>query len=383
MRICVISGTFHPEPGGPPTYLYHLLPALNERGHSVVVVTYGEASEANSSSYPYSVLRISRRTSIPQRLLAFSQEVLRQGRTTDVLFVSDYGLPAAVANLWLRKPMVLKIVSDFAWEFASRHGWTKASVEAFQTERPSPCIWLLKAVRQWYSRRARIVIVPSRHVGRLAEGWGIHKPAIRAIYNALPPERTNMPTREETRKAFGWPAEIPMLVTVGRLAEVKRIDLQLEMLRSLPEAHLVIVGDGPDRESLQRQSVEAGLADRVTFTGGLPHEQTMLAIRAADLFVLSSRTEGLSHVLLEAMQLGTPCIASEVGGNPEVITHQVDGLLVPFADVNALVSAVRSLLDDPPLRARLAEAAQKNLARFGWDRLVNETESVLKEAAHE
>src|SRR5512134_3585624 len=115
MRLCVVSGTFHPEPGGPGTFLAHLLPALQARGHAVEVVTYGEANAPDDYSYP--VTRISRRQPIPLRLLAFARAVWRAGRRADVFFVSDYGLPVALANRLVRRPILLKNVGDFAWEF--------------------------------------------------------------------------------------------------------------------------------------------------------------------------------------------------------------------------------------------------------------------------
>ena len=96
MHILVVTGTFHPEAGGPPTYLYHLLPELVARGHMLSVVTFGDSDSPHS--YPYPVTRISRQQSIPRRLLTMTREVLRQGRAADLLFVSDYGLPGALAN---------------------------------------------------------------------------------------------------------------------------------------------------------------------------------------------------------------------------------------------------------------------------------------------
>ena len=382
MRLCVISGTFHPEPGGPPTYLYHLLPALMERGHAVSVITYGEPEQHDPAAYPYPVTRLTRRVSIPRRLLAFTREVMRQGRDADVLFVSDYGLPAALANLRLRKPLVIKIVADFAWEFASRHGWTDAPVDAFQTAHHPLPVRLLRVVQRWYVRQADAVIVPGRHVGRLVRGWGVAAERLHVIYNALPTVADDLPPAEEARRLLGWPLDEPVLVTVGRLAEVKRVDLQLRALAKMKRGRLFIVGEGPQRASLERLAGDLGLEDRVTFTGAWPHGRALLAIRAADVLVLSSRTEGLSHVLLEAMQLGTPCVATAVGGNSEVITDGEDGLLVPSEDVDALADALNVLLSDPQRRARMAARARENARRFSWERLVEQTEALLREVAH-
>ncbi|MBI3362126.1 MAG: glycosyltransferase, partial [Chloroflexi bacterium] len=125
MRLCVVSGTFHPEPGGPPTYLYHLLPELVRRGHGVNVITYGDET-APVETYPYPVTRIARRAPIPLRVAEMTLRALAAARRADAIFVSDYGLPPALANVLARKPMVLKNVGDFAWEFSTRHGWIAA-----------------------------------------------------------------------------------------------------------------------------------------------------------------------------------------------------------------------------------------------------------------
>ncbi len=380
MRLCVIAGTFHPEPGGPPTYLYHLLPALLERGLEVSVITYGETHDP--SAYPYPVTRLTRQVSIPRRLLSFIREVFRQGRQADLLFVSDYGFPAAVANLFLRKPMVMKIVSDFAWEFCSRHGWTDLQVLDFQTAQHPLRVRLVRAIERWYARQADQVIVPSQHVGRLVRRWGVAPQKLQVIYNALPHDLSLTPPKDQARQELGWPSDVPILVTVGRVAEVKRIDIQLHVMAKLSQGHLYIIGDGPERSEYEQLAGQLSLADRVTFTGAWSHDRALLAIRAADVFVLSSRTEGLSHVLLEAMQLGTPRIASDVGGNPELITDQVDGLLTPYEDVEALTSALQDLIDHPDRRQELARNALNRAEEFSWETLVNQTEALLREVTN-
>src|SRR6188508_50459 len=115
LQLLIASGTFHPESGGPPTYLLRLGRELTERGHTVRVVTYGDAP--STRRYPYPVHRIPRALPVASRLALFAREVWRHGQDADLLFVNDYGLPATVANLALRKPMVLKIVGDFSWEY--------------------------------------------------------------------------------------------------------------------------------------------------------------------------------------------------------------------------------------------------------------------------
>jgi len=320
--------------------------------------------------------------SITRRLFNFTREVLRQGRDADLPFVSDYGFPAAIANLFLHRPLAMKIVADFAWEFASRRGWTDLPVTAFQSARQPLRVRVLQALQRWYVNRADVVIVPSQHVWKLVYGWSRAGQKLRVVYNALPHNLRDTPPRREARQLLGWPLNKSIMVTVGRLAEVKRIDVQLQALARMQYGHLVVIGDGPDKAQLEQMARDLGIEDRVLFTGAWPHEQVLLAIRAADIFVLSSRTEGLSHVLLEAMALGTPRVASDVGGNPELILHGVDGLLVPYNDPLMLASVLEDLLVDASQREALAASALSQVERFSWENLVNQTEALLKEIVH-
>jgi glycosyltransferase involved in cell wall biosynthesis len=113
----------------------------------------------------------------------------------------------------------------------------------------------------------------------------------------------------------------------------------------------------------------------------VPHARIPLWIRAADVFVLNSRYEGLSHTLLEVQALGTPIVASRVCGNPEVVEHGVDGLLVDPHDVSELARAVQRLLEDPGLAARFVEAGLARRDRFSREATFAEVEAALMRAA--
>nr|MCU0475386.1 glycosyltransferase [Anaerolineae bacterium] len=127
-----------------------------------------------------------------------------------------------------------------------------------------------------------------------------------------------MPTtdRRALRAQLGLPTEGRLIVSVARLTPVKGVHVLMKALPAVPDVHAVIVGDGPQRAELEALAP----AGQVTFAGQQPHERVLMYLRAADAYVLSSYTEGLSHTLLEAVAVGTPCVATTVGGNPEVIT---------------------------------------------------------------
>lgn len=378
MRILIITGIFHPEPGGPATYLQALLPRLQARGHAVRVITYGEAEDAGTD-YGYPVQRITRRQSIPRRLAQFSWAVLRQARAADVLYVQGYAYPALLAHLLLRRPLVTKTVSDFAWEFARRHGWTALDVTAFQKARHPLRVRLLRALQAWTLRRSAAVIVPSGHIGRLVQGWGVPAERVQVVTNAVPRSPLAEADRATLRAELGLPLETPLLVTVGRLTPVKGVDVAIRALEYLPDALLVIVGEGEQRAELE--TLAAPYGSRVRFVGQQPNQRALRFVRAADSFVLSSYTEGLSHVLLEALTVGTPVVATAVGGNPEILTDGVNGLLVPPGDPRALAAAIGRLLADPALAERLAAAGRARGADFDWEHTMAQTEAILARAA--
>jgi glycosyltransferase involved in cell wall biosynthesis len=384
LRICIASGTFHPDAGGPPTYLLTLGRELLARGHAVRVVTYGD--ERAGHRYPYPVTRVPRRRSVPGRLALFTREVVKSGRWADLLFVNDYGLPAAAANLLLRRPVVMKIVGDFVWEYSVRHGLVPADepIERFQTARYGPTVELLRRVQTTYTRRADLIVTPSQYLGRVVVGWGVPADRVRVVENAVAdPTRELAADTAQARYLLGLPSESDVILAVARLTAWKGIDTLIAALAALreqrPNATLVVVGDGPDRARLESLAVRAG-EGAVRFTGEAPRAEVALHLRAASILALCSGYEGLSHVLLEAMVAGVPIVASAVGGNLELVRDGETGLLVPFGDVEATRAALARLLEDEALSRRLAACARAEAAERTVDRMVEQTVAVFREA---
>lgn len=370
MRIGVLTGIFHPDAGGPSTYLYHLLPELQARGHSVELVTFGAPHE---HAYPYPVTRVS--GGRLSRLLGFLRAAWGIAGCSDVLFVHTLAiLMLPLVRLRFRRRIVIKVVGDWAWEMADRRKRTTLGVEAFQAARLPLPMRLIKAYHRYAVRRADTVIVPSQHVARLVTGWGVPQAKIRVIYNAIPASDLAAVPREALRRELNIPPG-KLIVSVARLTPVKGVDVMVTALERLPGWQCIVVGDGPQRAELEAMAA----ASRVTFTGLLPHDAVLRYLRAADVYVLSSRTEGLSHTLLEALAVGTPSVATRVGGNPEVITDGVDGLLIPSDDPAALADAV-TRLDNPALYGAIADAAVRRSRDFLWDGEVAQTVAVLENA---
>lgn len=372
VRIGVMSGVFHPEPGGPPTYLYHLLPELRKRGSEIRVVTYGDF---NSEDYGYAVERISRRRIPLARVWSFIVAAYRLAGWADVLFVQGYVLPLLLIR-WRAKRVVVKVVSDSSWEIARRRSWTDLDVAAFQTAKHPPRVRLLRAAYTRAMKLADAVIAPSQHVAALVRGWGVPPERVHVIYNGIPASELKSTDRTELRRELGLPIDRCLLVSVGRLEPVKGVDVAIRALEYLPEnCELVIVGDGSQRKALE--ALAAPFGGHVRFVGHQPQDITLRYLRAADVFVLSSHTEGLPHVVLEALSVGTPAVATAVGGSPEVLTDGVNGLLVPPNDPSALATAAMWIHDDAELSERLIDNGFARSKDFSWETTVAQTETLL------
>ena len=212
-------------------------------------------------------------------------------------------------------------------------------------------------------------------IGRAAGLIGVSS-ALRDRLIALgaPPERTLVlrngidtamfhppPDRAAARAALGLTRTT--LISVGGLIARKRHHLTIAAMRLLPDVDLLLVGEGPERAALQAQIDAAGLSGRVRLVGPVPHARLPAYYGAADASVLASSREGWANVLLESMACGTPAIASDIAGNPEVVQAPEAGLILRANTAEGIAAAVRALFAAPPDRT----ATRRYAERFGWD----------------
>ena len=165
------------------------------------------------------------------------------------------------------------------------------------------------------------------------------------------------------RKAVSGTGGPPVILFVGRLRHAKGLDVLLHALAGLPVAgyQLRIVGDGELRKSLENLAVTLGVRDKIVFLGFRSDVTALMS--SADCLVLPSRWEGMPNVVLEAMAIGLPVVATRVGGIPEVIEHGLTGWLVPPEDPLALAAALATALADRRRARCIAESARQRVAR--------------------
>jgi glycosyltransferase involved in cell wall biosynthesis len=203
---------------------------------------------------------------------------------------------------------------------------------------------------------------------------------IRVVYNGVPAASAD---GDGLREELSIPLDAPLVAEVGRLCDVKGQRELIEAVARLPGARAVLVGadleqGGLYEESLRQRAEELGVADRVVFAGY--RDDAARVVAAADVFALPSWTEGLPLVVLEAMALGRPVVATNVGGTPELVADGETGLLVPPRDVDALTAALRRVLDDEGLRRKLGEAGRRRVAeRFSLEAMTREVLAVYDE----
>jgi len=385
MRVLFATGIYPPDIGGPATYVSGLAQELRRRGIGVSVVTSGRAG--NDVPGPFPVRRVSRARSLPLRYVDFLTSVYREAREADVVYLQDplsSGLPGWLGARLARKPVLLKIVGDAAWEIARDSGAVSDDFGLFQENTYPARIEGIRRAQRLVARRVDRIVVPSRFLRKVVTRWGVNERRIDVVLNSIPePDRPEV-KREAARESLGLEGRT-VILSAGRLVPWKGFDtlirLAAGMKEEFPRVRWLIAGGGPGEEGLRRLRQDVGAESVVTLLGAVPRERMDEYMTACDLFVLWSGYEGLSHVLLEAMRVGRAIVASDAGGNPELIETGRSGRLVAWRDDPALGRALAELCRDAGERERLGRGAAAAASRFSWPAMVESTLDLLQRMA--
>jgi glycosyltransferase involved in cell wall biosynthesis len=343
--------------GGAERHVVDLAVALQQRGHEVAVA----ASAGGELQAPLDAVRI------PVFVLC-EQCVKRR-------VSPEYA--AALRKLIARLRPDVVHAHLFASATAAAHatvGSGAALVVTEQTEAPWRGPRDRQASRFAYERAAHVIGVSSPICRELVEGFGVAPDRVSLVPNCVP-----IPTGEPTAPL---PDARPLVGTVARLVAEKGLDTLLRAVgrvrRDVSGATFVIAGGGPLEAELRQLAAELDLDGVVRFLG--PRSDGAAIIRRVDLLVVPSRHEGTPLVIAEALACGTPVVATVAGGIPDQIRDGREGLLVPVDDDEALADALRRVLTDDVLTARLRRGASERATTFDHDRMVDRLEAVLTAA---
>jgi glycosyltransferase involved in cell wall biosynthesis len=214
----------------------------------------------------------------------------------------------------------------------------------------------------------------------------LNEEKVSVIPNSIDPDSFGKIDAQGFRERYGIPADSPVMVNVGRIFPVKRIDMLVRIFavvrKDIPDARLVLVGpEHPEEGKNVRKLVRRlALDGAVTFTGPIPNERIGDAFGAGDVFCLTSQTEAFGYSLLESMACRTPCVSWAVGGTSDIVQNGRNGFLVDFGDIKSYSDRVTALLNDRQLRKKVASEARSGLKIFELKKNAQLTMNAYKEA---
>jgi glycosyltransferase involved in cell wall biosynthesis len=237
------------------------------------------------------------------------------------------------------------------------------------------------AFSRWKYRHVHMFIAASRTIGDILEADGIPRDRIAIVHDGVNVGLIDKQDAVDARATFWLPHGAPVIGNVAALVAHKGqkhlVAAAARVVREVPDARFLIVGDGELREPLEKQIKSLALERHVLLTGFRPDALGLM--KSFDLFVMSSVTEGLGSAVLEAMACRRAVVATRAGGLPESVDDGTTGLLVPVNDEPALADAIVTLLRDPERRRAMGEAGHARVeAEFSVDTMVQDTISVYQ-----
>ncbi|MBK1673064.1 glycosyl transferase family 1 [Ectothiorhodospira shaposhnikovii] len=354
----MISDVFFPRINGVSTSIATFRRQLRREGHDVTLIApaypAGHEGESHILRIPsrYVVLDPEDRMMKARRIMAHADELAREG--FDLIHVHT-PFVAHHAGLALGRRLGIPVVESYHTYFEEY---------LFHYLSFLPRTWMRSVARHLSRRQCNqvdAVVVPSRAMAEILTGYGVKTP-MSIIPTGIHQEAFAGGDGAAFRQHMGIDHDTPLLVHVGRIAFEKNIDALLHMMadvrRAIPDAMLVIAGDGPAMGHIRRLTGQLGLEKAVRFAGYLDRRTTLLdCYRAGNGFVFASRTETQGLVLLEAMALGVPVVSTAVMGTRDILLTG-EGALVATDDRDLARQAIR-LLSDPELQQTLSHQARQ------------------------
>ena len=320
MKILVTVGIFPPDIGGPATFVPEIVNYLqNEHNYEIDILTLSD-NENLKIKDELSVNRIDRNLPLIYRWLTTILTIYKLGKDKDLIFVNGLGTETTIANIFLKKKIIRKIVGDPVWERAYNKSKTANNFDDFQEKNYGITISLQKKVRDFSIKKTHIVITPSQHLKNFIINLG-YKNKIETINNGvkIPKESTKIFKHDQLN-----------ITILSRLVAHKNIEKVIKAISDLnnPLIKLNIVGEGPEMEQLKSISLKSKKIDDIIFHGKLKRDNIYDILLHSDLYIQASNYEGLPHSLLEAMSFGIPVLCTSVGECKEILGDEDRGYIL-------------------------------------------------------
>lgn len=331
-RICVLSGIYPPNIGGPAKFAVTFTDYLSKRGIPSSVITYSDTETSTEVLAQTKVMKISRKIPLPFRYLLTIQRIRQEAKKGTTFIANGCFLEILLASFTTKIQYITKVPGDIVWERARNANKTQLTVDDFQYAKLKPKLKFFRFLFSQSLIRSSRVIVPSTHLFGLCQKWGVPDDRILIIHNSV--SVTKFSPRFEVSKKFD-------AVIVNRLVPWKGTREVIDTCGKL-NLSLLVIGDGPESAALRKAAQQ--YKSRITFVGEARQDEIVNHLNSASIFILNSNFEATSYALLEARACGLVCIAREGTGSEEVIRHMEDGILCGSGSGMELESALRALI---------------------------------------
>ena len=348
MRVLVTVGIFPPDIGGPATFVPKIAKYFqDELNYEIEILTLSDNKNSNIND-DFSVKRIDRNLPIIYRWLKTIFTIYKLGKNKDLIFVNGLGTETTIANIFLKKKIIRKIVGDPVWERAYSKAKISESFDEFQVKNYGFSISLQKKVRSFSIKKSDIVVTPSKHLKNFILNLGF-KNKIEIINNGvfIPEENTNIFTNDQIN-----------ITIVSRLVSHKNIKKIIRAISDLndPLIYLNIIGDGPELNQLQKISLESNNKDNIIFHGKLNRDDINHIFLKSDIYIQASNYEGLPHSLLEAMSYGIPVLCTPVGECKEILGNEDRGYILDLpVSKNNITSKISEIIGEKNIANKKGE----------------------------
>ena len=348
MRVLVTVGIFPPDIGGPATFVPKIAKYFqDELNYEIEILTLSDNKNLNIND-DFIVKRIDRNLPIIYRWLKTIFTIYKLGKNKDLIFVNGLGTEATIANIFLKKKIIRKIVGDPVWERAYSKAKISESFDEFQVKNYGFSISLQKKVRSFSIKKSDIVVTPSQHLKNFILNLGF-KNKIEIINNGvfIPEENTNIFTNDQIN-----------ITIVSRLVSHKNIEKIISAISDLnsPLINLNIIGDGPELNQLQKISLESNNKDNIIFHGKLNRDEINHIFLNSDIYIQASNYEGLPHSLLEAMSYGIPVLCTPVGECKEILGNEDRGYILDLpVSKNNIKSKISEIIGEKNMANKKGE----------------------------